>query len=109
MIDRIKTAWEKATRWCSLLMLDVSGAYDNFSHDRLLHNLRKRRLSQFAPWVKAFLSNRSTKIRMPEGISYQTPTPTGIPQWSPISPILYLVYNADLIENCGGGIAAEQC
>ena len=98
MIDRIKTAWGKGKPVVSLLMLDVSGAYDNVSHVRLLHNLRKRRLGQLTPWVKAFLSNRSTKIRMPEGISDRILTPTGIPQGSPISPILYLIYNADLIE-----------
>jgi hypothetical protein len=79
MIDRIKTAWGKGKPVVPLLMLDVSGAYDNASHDCLLHNLRKRRLGQFAPWIKVFLSNRSTRTRMPEGISYQTPTPTGIP------------------------------
>lgn len=27
-------------------------------------------------------------------------TPTGIPEGSPISPILYLIYNSDLIEDC---------
>lgn len=107
IIDRIKTAWGKGKPVVSLLMLDVSGAYDNVSHERLLHNLKKRRLGHFVPWVKAFLTNRSTRIRMPEGSSGRIPTPTGIPQGSPISPILYLIYNADLIENCGTGVTSN--
>ncbi|KAI1829300.1 hypothetical protein DTO027I6_9813 [Penicillium roqueforti] len=107
IIDRIKTAWGKGKPVVSLLMLDVSGAYDNVSNERLLHNLKKRRLGHFVPWVRAFLSNRSTSIRMPEGMSDQIPTPTGIPQGSPISPILYLIYNTDLIENCGNGVTSN--
>ncbi|KAJ5330279.1 zinc knuckle domain protein [Penicillium atrosanguineum] len=66
MIDRIKMAWGKGKPVVSLLMQDVSGAYDNVSHDRLLHNLRKRRLGQLAPWVKTFLSNQSTRIHLIE-------------------------------------------
>lgn len=107
IIDRIKLAWGKGSPVVSLLLLDVSGAYDNVSHARLLHNLRKRRLGQLVPWVKAFLSNRSTRIRMPEGMSDRFPTPAGIPQGSPISPILYLIYNADLIESCGNGVTSN--
>lgn len=107
IINRIKLAWGKGSLVVSLLLLDVLGAYDNVSHARLLHNLRKRRLGQLVPWVKAFLSNRSTRIRMPEGMPDRFPTPTGIPQGSPISPILYLNYNADLIENCGNGVTSN--
>lgn len=59
------------------------------------------------PWVKAFLSNRSTTIRIPEGESDPFPTPTGIPQGSPISPILYLIYNADLIEIHGNEVTSN--
>lgn len=104
IIDRIRTAWGKGKPVVSLLMLDFSGAYDNVSHARLLHNLRKRRLGHFVPWVKAFLSNRSTIIRMPEGMCGRIPTPAGIPQGSPISPVLYFIYNADLVDNCGTSV-----
>lgn len=77
MLDRIRSAWGRGSI-VSLLMLDVSGAYNNVSYTRLLYNLRKRRLGQLAPWIGAFLTGRSTRIRIPEGISERIPTPTGI-------------------------------
>lgn len=68
------------------------------SYKRLFYNLYKRRLGWLVPWIRAFLIGRSTYIRMPEGVSASIPTPTGIPQGSPLSPIIYLIYNADLVE-----------
>ena len=47
----------------SLLLLDVSGAFDNVSHARLLHNLRKRRIDErTVRWIASFLADRSTVI-----------------------------------------------
>jgi Reverse transcriptase (RNA-dependent DNA polymerase) len=83
-----------------MLLLDVSGAYDNTAHRRLIHNLRKLGLTHAAVWVEAFLQRRSTCIRLPRYLSEEFSTPTGIPQGSPISPILYLVYNYPLINPC---------
>ncbi|EEA25056.1 reverse transcriptase, putative [Talaromyces marneffei ATCC 18224] len=100
ILDRIRGSWGRGSAVVSMLLLDVSGAYDNAHHLRLLHNMRKRRLGHLVPWVAAFLTGRSTCIRIPEGTSGRISTPTGIPQGSPISPILYLIYNADLIEDC---------
>ncbi|KAJ5544645.1 reverse transcriptase [Penicillium sp. DV-2018c] len=37
LIDRIKDAWGKGKAVGTLFLLDVSGAYDNISHARLLH------------------------------------------------------------------------
>jgi hypothetical protein len=100
ILDRIRKAWGTGLAVVSMLLLDVSSAYDNAHHARLLHNMRKQRLGHFVPWVQAFLTGRSTRIRIPEGMSGWIPTPTGIPQGSLIFLILYLIYNADLIEDC---------
>jgi hypothetical protein len=43
IIQRVKEAWGRK-RLVSMLLLDVSGAYDNVSHERLLYNMKKRRL-----------------------------------------------------------------
>jgi hypothetical protein len=85
----------------SLLLLDVSGAFDNVSRPRLLHNLRKRCVDlTLVRWIDSFLRDRSTTLKLKEYTTPSTPVETGIPQGSPLSPILYLFYNADLIEMC---------
>ncbi|KAJ5117667.1 reverse transcriptase, partial [Penicillium atrosanguineum] len=99
MLHRIDTAWGKGMPVVSLLMFDVSGAYDNVSHERSLHKLRKCRLGQLKPWMRIFQSNRSTGVKMPEGLPSVIPTPTGISRDLSLSPILYLIYHADLQQD----------
>ena len=100
LLQRIHEAWADG-KVASLLLLDVSGAFDNVSRERLLHNLRKRRVNQtLIRWIGSFLSNRSTTLKLHEYTAPSAPIQTGIPQGSPLSPILYLFYNADLIEAC---------
>lgn len=43
VLERVQTAW-RSNQAASLLLLDVTGAFDYASHKRLLHNLRKRRI-----------------------------------------------------------------
>lgn len=49
-------------------------------------------------WIASFLKNRHTRIMIDGHKSGEYETATGIPQGPPLSPILYLFYNADLIE-----------
>lgn len=99
ILDRVHTAWGN-NKIASMLLLDIAGAYDNVSHDRLLYDIKLLGLGELVPWTKAFLTGRSTRIRLPGHLSDAFPTSTGIPQGSPISPILFLLFNALLIRNC---------
>ena len=100
LLQRIYKAWAE-NEVATLLLLDVSGAYDNVSAERLLHNLRKRGIdNKTNAWVNSFLEGRSTTLKLQEHTAPSVPIQTGIPQGSPVSPILYLFYNADLIEQC---------
>jgi ribonuclease HI/exonuclease III len=100
LLTRIHQAWDQKYV-ASLLLLDVSGAFDNVSHPRLLHNLRKRKIDlTTVRWIASFLSNRVTTVVLPEFTAEECAVDTGIPQGSPLSPILYLFYNADLLEQC---------
>lgn len=85
----------------TLLSLDVAGAFDAVSHARLLHNLRKRKIPEYlVRWVEDFLKDRTTEIRLGDFTLKRSTIHAGIPQGSPISPILYLFYNTDLLEVC---------
>ncbi|EGU72833.1 hypothetical protein FOXB_16658, partial [Fusarium oxysporum f. sp. conglutinans Fo5176] len=103
IIDKIYDAWNTGQgKVASLLLLDVSGAFDNISHARLLHNLRKRRIDErTVKWIGSFLRPRLTKLSIDGFTSEPYRLETGEPQGSNLSPILYLFYNADLIEKCG--------
>ncbi|EDN08137.1 predicted protein [Histoplasma mississippiense (nom. inval.)] len=99
LMELVYQSWDN-DQVASLLLLDVTGAFDHVSHPRLLHNLRKRRMDErIVGWVASFLRNRTTTIPLRECTTEPLHVETGIPQGSPISPVLYLFYNADILED----------
>ena len=106
LIEQVKTVWDGPKRYgktqiASMLGLDISGAFDHVAHVRLIHNLRRKRLYHgLVKFVESFLTNRSTSIRFGSYQSETKPIEAGIPQGSILSPILFLVFVADLLEAC---------
>ena len=85
----------------SLLSLNVSKTFDNVSHARLLHNMRKRRvLTLLLNWVRDFLKKRRTTLTIDEYTLLERRAKVNISQSSSLSSILYLFYNVDLLKNC---------
>ena len=83
----------------SAVFLDVTGSFNNVHHGRLLHNLRTRRIPKaITQWVQSFLTDRTTYLQFNGAISHEIAVPAGIPQGSPLSPLLYLYYNADALD-----------
>jgi hypothetical protein len=101
LTEQVHEIWNLpgAKRVATLLSMDISGAFPNVSHSRLLHNLRKRKIPlAYTSWVESFLKDRKTTIKLFEGESHEFTAETGIPQGSPTSPILFLFFIADLLD-----------
>ena len=98
LISKIHAAWNK-NKVASVLFLDVEGAFPNAVTARLIHNLKKRRIpNSIVNFVKQLLTNRSTRLKFNDYLSDPIPISNGIGQGDPLSMILYILYNADLLE-----------
>jgi len=98
LTERIQHAWKEREVYSAIFM-DVAGAFNNLHHERLLSNMRKRRVPAIIiEWTQSFLTGRSTQLWFNDFRSNNIETPAGILQGSPMLPALYMVYNAELLE-----------
>ena len=74
-----------------LVTLDVQGAFDAVLHGRLLQRMNKMGWPKPAiTWIKSFLQERSARVRHEDGATDPVFLECGLPQGSPLSPILFL-------------------
>lgn len=84
----------------STLFLDVKGAFDHVSKNRLIEILASLRLPiSLIHWISSFLEDRLLRLSFDNQLEEFSPIITGIPQGSPISPILFLIYIRDLFKS----------
>lgn len=96
---QIHSEW-KDKKVFTTLFLDVTGAFNNVSYRRPLHNLRKRGVCNYiGNLIQSFIASRETNLKPPEFTLAGYKIKTGIPKGSLLSPILYLFYNADLFKD----------
>lgn len=84
---------KRKREYTSTLFIDVKGAFDHVSINQLLRVCSQLGLPlALIRWIQSFLSDRSIQLAFDGDSTKETPVSVGIPQGSPISPILFLIY-----------------
>src|SRR5690606_25990012 len=98
LVNDVENNWNKKLV-TSALFLDVKGAFDNVSCVRLLQTMRQMRMpTTLVHWVEHFMTERSIQLAFDGQQEELVSVETGIPQGSPVSPILFLIYLKPLFD-----------
>jgi hypothetical protein len=98
LTSMIQTVWrEGKDQVASLLSLDIAGAFPTVNHTRLVATIQKLGFpSWLQQWVKSFLEERTSTLVINRVESETFEIKAGLPQGSPLSPILFLLYIEEL-------------
>jgi hypothetical protein len=83
----------------TMVTLDVQGAFDALLKNRLLHRMTQQGWPQRTIlFVDSFLTDRRVQVRLGQVTTPSYPVACGTPQGSPLSPVLYTLYLAELLS-----------
>ncbi len=102
IIKKIYIVWSDTRRRVILLLsLNEKSAFNNVTHSRLLHDIKKRKVFRLLlEFVKNFLKDQHVMITIDDYTTMKRSVNINILQDSLLLSILYLFYNADLLKAC---------
>ncbi|EFY94393.2 reverse transcriptase, RNaseH [Metarhizium robertsii ARSEF 23] len=79
--------------------MDIQGAFDTVMRNRLILRLRQQGWPlPLMKWAASFMSNRAARVRYQDITTEYAPLLCGLPQGSPASPILFLLYTEPIYK-----------
>ena len=96
LIIETEAAWQEGSM-TGALMMDVKGAFPTVNRQCLMKKMRTIGIDEdLVGWTSSFMTDRQAVIDINGELGTPIRTDTGLPQGSPTSPILFLIYIADL-------------
>ncbi|PCH36556.1 hypothetical protein WOLCODRAFT_82532 [Wolfiporia cocos MD-104 SS10] len=99
LVHDIHSIWKQG-RVATFIALDISGFFNNINHERLQHQLYLLGFPiEITCWITSFIHNRTVQFRIDNELSDIHHTGNiGIPQGSPLSPVLSTIYTSPILH-----------
>jgi hypothetical protein len=104
MVQKAEEAWGK--KWiAAVLLMDVKGAFPSVARGNLIKRMEDMGFeADVCRWLESFMSDRRVAMRMDGQYGEVMAVATGVPQGSPGSPILFVIYISELFEKMEGSV-----
>ena len=108
LINNIETTKLNGHKTVALFM-DICKAFDSVWHKGLIYKLYQRRCPKYIILlIDSLLQNRKLKVKIQNTHSNEFTPEQGLPQGSPLSPLLYNIYCSDMYDQNVEHISQEQ-
>jgi hypothetical protein len=99
-IEQIHTIWNiKKDKITTFLNMNVIDVYDHMFREKLLHNLRKKHISNWIiRWTNSFMKNKHISLTLNISTMISRLIKTNISSKNFIFSIFYFFYNVDLLK-----------
>jgi len=97
-VDRAHAVW-KEDNITGVLLLDIKAAFPSVARGRLIHAMKAKKIDgDLIRWTESFHSERTVKMVIEGNVVESHPVEAGLPQGSPVSPILFAIHTTALIK-----------
>jgi hypothetical protein len=98
MADKAHSAW-KEDNIMRVLLIDIKAAFPSVVRGRLIHAMMAKKIDgDLIPWTESFLSETTLEVVIESNVLQSHPVEAGVPQGSPVLPILFAIHAAGLIK-----------
>ena len=109
LIQKVQETWE-SQKIAGALLMDVKRAFDHVSRAQLAQRMADLGIDDdLIGWTKSFLTDRWVELIIDGYINAKQKVETGIPQGSPVSPILFLIYISGVFSQIESRLPQVTC